>query len=283
MTIRMGGIFGFRFDIDSEKCLRDGVPNIIRIGRKTGARFTFFASMGRAVSIPHMFMNSRTREGAGPDVKRLSALQKLGPLDFFKTAVFNPLIGARYAGILREAWEAGHEIALHGGKNHGSWAAAMPGWDRARIENEIDWAMDRLARAGIDGGITGFASPCWRDSPALYEVLRARGFKYTSNVASESEDAVSLLHNLVSVPVNICGQPGKVAYIEHKRAQDMDDPEVLADFEMNLEKHAALAVAFEHPYYAGTRESGLLEKLLQKVADSGRRAVTLREIASGSG
>ena len=39
-----------RFDIDTHKCIRDGVPNLLEISEERNVRFTFFLNAGRAIS-----------------------------------------------------------------------------------------------------------------------------------------------------------------------------------------------------------------------------------------
>ena len=40
----------FRFDIDTHKCIRDDVPNLLEISEERDVKFTFFLNSGRAIS-----------------------------------------------------------------------------------------------------------------------------------------------------------------------------------------------------------------------------------------
>ena len=38
----------FRFDADTHVCVSVGIPRLVELGNRLGARFTFFVNMGRA-------------------------------------------------------------------------------------------------------------------------------------------------------------------------------------------------------------------------------------------
>ena len=42
--------FCFRFDVDTPKCIKSGVPNLISLSKKLDVPFTFFINMGRGTS-----------------------------------------------------------------------------------------------------------------------------------------------------------------------------------------------------------------------------------------
>lgn len=42
--------FVFRFDIDTHKCIRDGVPNLLAIFKEYNVPCTFFLNTGKSVS-----------------------------------------------------------------------------------------------------------------------------------------------------------------------------------------------------------------------------------------
>ena len=40
-----------RFDVDTEKCLRVGANNLMKLAKEFDVHFTFFVSMGRSISV----------------------------------------------------------------------------------------------------------------------------------------------------------------------------------------------------------------------------------------
>src|SRR5687767_11696740 len=55
-------LFAVRFDIDSYRCLVEGVPNLIRVAAELDCAFTFFATMGRAISRRHVVGRGRRND-----------------------------------------------------------------------------------------------------------------------------------------------------------------------------------------------------------------------------
>lgn len=115
--------FCFRFDVDSFRCINKGTPNLIALSKNLNVSFTFFINMGLAasrwISIKKLF--SKKNHSANGFVYKLSNLKKLGFGDYFLTAVINPPVGSSCPDIIRDLNEAGHEIGLHGGRNHALW------------------------------------------------------------------------------------------------------------------------------------------------------------------
>lgn len=66
-------LFCLRFDIDIYRCMRDGVPNLIELGERTKARFTFFANMGKSVSRHEAFRAMLGASGKGDDAPESQA------------------------------------------------------------------------------------------------------------------------------------------------------------------------------------------------------------------
>ena len=274
-------LFAFRFDVDTHKCLRDGVPNLIKIAESSGVRFTFFVLMGRAVSRARFLMRrfaSATSEGPEEGVQLMSAFAKLGAADYLRVAILNPKVGAGYGSLVRLLHETGHEIGIHGGRNHESWHFGAHLWSEEKIESEVLSSLRLLHEAGIRP--TGFSSPGWTTVDPLERVLKRNGFIYVADDHGADQNKTRISANgIVRVPTNILGEPGGVGYLEHCRVQGFDDDGILRDFKRRLEKSGDLAVAYDHPYYAGTQEIHLLPKLLNIARDMGFRITTLGRIA----
>ena len=132
--------FCIRFDVDTYKCLSEGAPHLLDLGRELGAHFTFFVSMGRAVSrMMHLakLLSRKTDASRQPTVHKLPNLYKLGLRGYLVTALLNPKIGSTYTTILNRLAEHGHELGLHGGKNHAHWQADGDEWTQDRLLEEI--------------------------------------------------------------------------------------------------------------------------------------------------
>lgn len=273
-----------RFDVDTHRCIRTGVPNLLDLAARIGARFTFFVNMGRAVSRTRALRRLvRGARRTPATAAKLPARVKLGPWDALVAALLNPRVGAGSPGVLDDALAGGHEIGLHGGTNHAAWQAAAPDWSRAHLEEEISSALGRLvAVTGRDP--RGFASPGWTSPEGLPLLLEELGFRYVADAHGPRHPALSRpdgCRRLLSVRTNLCGEPGGVAYLEHLRARGLDDRAIREDFRGRLRSAGRLAVLYDHPYFAGIRELALLEELVAVAAEEGFRLVRLGEAIRG--
>lgn len=272
--------FCFRFDVDTHRCLRVGIPNLIDLGQELDVSFTFFVNMGRAIIRSHSLQKlvSPNPKQAVKIVK-LSNLKKLGVVDYVITSVLNPEVGSSQLNVIKYLYQTGHEVGLHGGMNHALWQNSGAEWSAEKIQKEIEWGLKKLAQARIDKPL-GFASPGWQGSPNLHIILERLGFRYVADVHSDNyEDIVkpNTKLNLIEVPTNIVGEPGGVGYIEHLRARGLEDGQIIQDFKRRLEGKK-LAVVYDHPYYAGIQELPILKKIILTARSMGFEVTTLQNI-----
>ena len=268
----------FRFDIDSHKCIRDGVPILLDISKKYGIPFTFFVNAGRAISIGDTlktaFSHHDIQEGS---IKMLSAHEKLGTLDYLYAAAVNPPM-TKYADNIRKIWNSDCEFGLHGGMNHSHWYMNAGKWDKDKIDAEIKEAVRNIRNIIPEYKPCGFAAPGFVTSDKVEEVLKANGFCYSNDWHDDGKtDVVTGSDNFKNVTVNVCGEPGGVAYFEHAQALKMEDQKVIEDFMKRADKNEKLLV-FDHPYFAAVQKRDLLDKLISELLRAGHRFVTVKEM-----
>lgn len=277
-----------RFDVDTQRCIREGVPNLLDLADDVGARFTFFVNMGRAVdrvaTLAAMFRGrGRTRSSVHRST-RLSARSKLGLRHYLVAALVNPRVGAGSPEVIRRILRDGHEVGLHGGRNHGTWQAAAHKWPEGRIAREVAAGCRSLRRTAgrWAGEVRGFASPGWQGPPGLWPVLVASGFRYVADTRGRcrAPDLAPASGALLRVPTHLVGEPGGVAYLEHHQAIGSTDSDVLADFEAALGERRRSLVLYDHPCYAGIRKLPLLRRMIEAGRRAGYRTATLSELAA---
>lgn len=116
----------FRFDIDTHKCIRDGVPKLLDISRQYDVPFTFFLNAGKAVSILDSLKKLYSKKSSSIEqYEMMSAMQKLGKIDYMIAAFTNPKI-SDYKSQIKRLLISGCEVGLHGGKNHSLWGVIAP-------------------------------------------------------------------------------------------------------------------------------------------------------------
>ncbi len=252
----------------------EGVPPLIDLAERLDIKFTFFLHVGRSISLRHqLFGKKKTIPNCAAS---LPARKKLGFKQFLYTALINPKIGPTAPEIVKRIFES-QELGLHGGTNHDLWHHGADQWSREKIEQDIKSSLAWLADLGIK--VQGFSSPGWTDTPHLVPILENLGFQYRADRHGEKEtEVVTEGNRLLNIPTNIVGEPGGVAFLEHMRARNLSDDEILADFTRRLENIGSCAIAYDHPYYAGVFEIPLIERLIKIVQDRGFKIVPLGEL-----
>src|SRR5512137_137595 len=133
-------ILGLRIDVCTYEGLRAGVPNLLPLLARFGARASFFAALGpdrsgRAVC-------RMLQPGFLAKMRRTKAVRTYG----WRTILSGTLLPARHptdlAGVLRAIPENGHELALHG-YDHRRWQDRLRRMREAEVRDELT----RAARA----------------------------------------------------------------------------------------------------------------------------------------
>ena len=140
--------FCFRFDVDTPKCIKSGVPNLISLSKELDVPFTFFINMGRGTSRWSFIKKKISFNGNATPHRtlKLSNLKKLGLWNYFFMAFMNPQVGNTHPDIIQALKKADHEVGLHGGSNHGEWQNESHTWGRKKILEEIMPALDSVEK-----------------------------------------------------------------------------------------------------------------------------------------
>lgn len=269
----------FRFDVDTYRCVRDGTPALLELATEIDARFTFFVNMGRSVARAETLRRWLSPEPAGPaTAEKMTPLRKLGPAGWAATALLDPEVGAGHLDVLERVRDEGHELGLHGGRNHGTWQAQASDWAPDRVAREVRAGLQPLRRL-LGRTPAGFSSPGWVSPEGLPQVLAGLGFEYVADRHGEGEGVAGVAEapGLAAVATNVTGEPGGVAYLEHSRARGLTEGEIVDDFVGRLEGIRSLAVVYDHPCYAGVHDLGLVAALIGAARARGFRIVTLAE------
>lgn len=271
----------FRFDVDSPQCLSHGTPRLMEVARSRGVAFTFFVHAGRATSRTRL-VRSTFRRTAPPVAETLPVTRKIGRAGAAHVALVNPRIGVQHAARVAELVAAGHEVALHGGRNHRSWQDAGATWDEQRVETEMRWGLATLRAAGA--APRGFSSPAWQGSESVDRVARRLGLDYTADDHGPGGSTLTpspAAPGLWRIRTALTGEPGGVGYLENLRARGLDDRAVLGDLHRQLDRaEDDVVVLYDHPFWAGTHDADLVAALVDAVRERGAAVTTLQDVAS---
>lgn len=275
-------LFCFRFDVDTPRCIATGVPNLLELASRKAVKFTFFVNMGRAVAYRNLLRKGRGRE-AGV-VSKLTSVEKLGLAESLKIALFNPLVGAAQRGLINDAINAGHEVGLHGGKNHATWQYGAHSWSTARIHEEIAWGKKALE--DISGSpVRAFSSPGWNGGPAINTMLSRLSFRYSADLHGDDYDTIQTcaVSRLAQISTNMSGEPGGVGFLEWLTASGMDTKTSLDYLDARLERQRFASILYDHPCYAGIHKLELLAALIDRVRQRGYEITTMSDVLERHG
>ncbi len=265
------------FDIDTHKCIRDGVPNLLKLSEEMNVKFSFFLNGGKAVSIRDSIRQIFFRDNTETAL-HMNAFSKLGMKDYIIAAIVKPNL-AIYKKQIRALIESSCEVGLHGGKNHALWANYAQNFDENQIKSELNEVILRIRRFAPDFDPKGFASPNWNTPDFLPRVLKELGFEYYRDRHGLNEKHISYNDALPQLYVNLLGEPGGVAFFENERAKKHSTEQILQDVRMALE-HNNVTVLYDHPYFAGVNEIHTLRRIINMSRENGTEICTLRELVS---
>lgn len=257
----------FRFDVDTHVCLSKGMPKLLSLAEQEGVVFTFFVNMGKGFDRVNSIKNIlgrllKRRSDSKQHSDSLSMFSKLGRKESLIATFMNPFVGAKYTDILRQAVKAGHELGLHGGKNHSHWEKQALSWGYEKLASEIDFGLRHFERAGLPRPLS-FASPAWQSPLELQQVLKDKGFTVCADVRDAKADSVETVNELHQIPTNILSDSDDVGFIENYRAIGLGYDEILSAFTEQLKLKQSLAMVYEHPFYAGVHEIELLRAMIK--------------------
>ena len=155
-------------------------------------------------------------------------------------------------------------------------------WSARQLAREVRYGLTEMKRAvGPLGRVRGFASPGWLGPPALWPALVTNGFNYVADTWGRHREAdfAPSSRTLLRVPTHLVGEPGGVAYLEHRQAIGSNDRNTLADFESALREDRRFLVLYDHPYFA-MRKLELLSAMIETGRRAGYRVRTLAEVAA---
>lgn len=269
-------LVNFRFDVDTELCLRRGMPNLLSLAANFGVRFTFFVNPGRAIRRRDVFS---PRAGGRLAEDKLSLTAKMSLPEIAWLLLFNPRTLPRHCRVLRQAEESGHELGLHGGRNHGDWARNVRGWTSDRILDEIGYGTEAMEACGVQRP-RAFASPGWATTPELPRILSESGFGILADTHGKQRPVMfDSATGITLINTELCGEPYGAGYLESGRAAGLSDEDIEQTFRKRLDTGPSFICIYDHPFFAGIRKFDLLERLVSAVIDSGRSVVTLRQVA----
>ena len=266
-----------KIDIDTYVGTREGVPNLLRLLDRAGARATFFVSLGpdnSGKAIARVFR----RRGFLSKMLRTNAPGMYGVKTLmYGTLLPAPLIGARCAAELRTIPKAGHEIGLHAW-DHVGWHDGLDGMAPEAVRAEYDRGWD--AFCGIFGTApTCVAAPGWTVTPASLALHDAKGLAYASDGRGTGVFRPVMGGKAFRTPQ----VPTTLPTLDEALGRDGVTREAFVPHVLGLLRPEALNVFGAHGEAEGRGYQAEFSELLAGAKAAGYAFRTLGEMAAGSG
>ena len=197
-------LLALKIDVDTWRGTREGVPRLLDLLQKHGARATFLFSLGpdhTGRAIKRVF-----RKGFLQKVSRTSVVEHYGLRTLlYGTLLPAPDIGRREAALMRSVDAAGHETGVHC-------------WDHIRWQDYVttknaDWTRREMQRASerytqiFNKRATTHGAAGWQMNDAAFAFEREQGFAYASDVRGshpfQPVDAQGYPVGVPQIPTNL--------------------------------------------------------------------------------
>jgi undecaprenyl phosphate-alpha-L-ara4FN deformylase len=261
-----------KVDVDTFRGTREGVPKLVEILKRHGARATFLFSLGP----DHTGRAARRvfRKGFMHKVSRTSVREHYGTKTLlYGTLLPGPDIGRRAAQAMRQARDAGFEAGIHSW-DHVGWQDKVVQADGRWTEREMRRAAERFQQVfGAAPAAHGAAG--WQMNVHALRLTQRLGFAYSSDTRGTCPFVPVCRAEIVACPQipttlptldELIGLDGIAADNVHEKL---------------LERTAtpALHVYTLHAELEGGKLAPAFEKLLEGWRAQRYELVALREIA----
>jgi len=194
---------GLRIDVDTFRGTKLGVPSLCDALAKHGVHATFFFTVGPDNMGRHLWRLLRPQFLW--KMLRTKATRLYG-WDILLRGTFwpGPIIGEKFAGLIRQAAEAGHEIGFHAWDHH-EWQVRIDAMSademHCSLENGVALLTRILGRAPTCSAVAG-----WRCTDSVLEQKARFNFDYNSDCRGDRTFR-PVVHGRVlaqpQVPVNL--------------------------------------------------------------------------------
>lgn len=212
-----------------------------------GINATFFINCGQAFHISSLFRGNAGRKDKNiPEMESVSLLKKTGVLNAALTVLRNPAVGKRQVAIGYDLMENGHELALHGGKNHALWQWRGKDFGYEAFDKMMwpayQWFCENYRTPA------GFSSPGFVCPSAVLDLMDKYGFKYGVDLKGRlpfRPNRNGVVYNHIQIPATLATDYG-VPLIENLFARGLHRNDILNRMIETVLK-SDFAVYYSHP------------------------------------
>jgi undecaprenyl phosphate-alpha-L-ara4FN deformylase len=263
---------GLKVDVDTFRGTREGVPRLVEILKRHGARATFLFSLGpdhTGRAIRRVF-----RRGFMSKVSRTSVRSHYGVRTLlYGTLLPSPDIGKRAAQAMRQARDAGFEAGIHAW-DHVDWQDKVVHADARWTEREMRRAVQRFHDVfGTAPAAHGAAG--WQMNVHALRLTQRLGFAYSSDTRGTRPFVPVCRAEIIACPQI----PTTLPTLDELIGLNGINRKNVAEHLLALTESPAQHVYTLHAELEGGRLAPVFERLLDGWRAQGYEMVALREIA----
>ncbi len=167
-----------RVDVCTYRGLRHGVPGVLEVLKRTGARATFFVTFGPDASGLALF--KMLDPSFARNVLRANPGKTYGwQTAFYGTLLPAPRVGSGLPHLVRRIRDEGHEVGMHGW-DHRRWQDSLPRIRGERLRREFTLMIRAYERA-VGSSPVSFSAPAWRVSKDLLRLEEEAGLAFAAD------------------------------------------------------------------------------------------------------
>ena len=262
---------GLRIDVDTFRGTKVGVPNLNALFKKYDIKATYYFSVGPDNMGRHLWR--MLKPAFAWKMLRTNAAGLYGPEIIFMGTMWPGLqIGKRLSHVIKDTFDAGHEMGLHA-------------WDHHRIQAKIDKMSSAQIKESLTKGVkclteicgvapVSSAVPGWRCTDALLEEKAAQPFAYNSDCRGEF-----IFRPVVNgKPLKQLQVPVTMPTYDEVLGRDGVTDESYNDFMLSQLKPGKLNVLTIHAEAEGGKCLDMFEQYIIRAKEAGWEFTTLGEL-----
>ena len=262
---------GLRIDVDTFRGTKVGVPNLNALFKKYDIKATYYFSVGPDNMGRHLWR--MLKPAFAWKMLRTNAAGLYGPEIIFMGTMWPGLqIGKRLSHVIKDTFDAGHEMGLHA-------------WDHHRIQAKIDKMSSAQIKESLTKGVkclteicgvapVSSAVPGWRCTNALLEEKAAQPFAYNSDCRGEF-----IFRPVVNgKPLKQLQVPVTMPTYDEVLGRDGVTDESYNDFMLSQLKPGKLNVLTIHAEAEGGKCLDMFEQYIIRAKEAGWEFTTLGEL-----
>lgn len=253
--------FAIRVDLESEKGISKGLPNILKLFEKHNVKGSFYLTMGGESNVFEILKNRGELKTAGMrKINLWSKMDKLRmvliPIDFTK----------KHKALLKKIIIKGHELGLHGWK-HREWTRNLNSVDVKKRLNQMTYRYKKyFGQRPVSWTSPGFNI----NKKVLVELERVK-ITHISDF-----DKKGKYGEIENIPINICGK-NRMPFIEYHAGEGKSDYEVFQIFKDEI-KDKKFVSFYLHGMFEGRFKIDLLEEMIIYLKEQGYKSKRIVDI-----